>query len=265
VQNPLALSISTDQKETGLLGLRLTSKWRLEGTASADKTEQPVLGAPNLKLYQNMAGGALDYLGLSGFTSGISGSYMEGEYLGSLAFAALGSRFSQTTAAFLAKYTSGRSSLDGNIGYSRRSSSYLNDNTSGITGLFDFADQVTSRTKVAVKVSREIQNYVLNSGSEIATAVGGSVSYQATYKSAFSAGYTFSYQQFPHQGNNPVGSQRVDIQETVNLDFTYQPRRWLLIRPYANVQTRRSTFIGGHYSASIFGVYVTVATPEKRK
>ena len=73
-----------------------------------------------------------------------------------------------------------------------------------------------------------------------------------------SLGYKFAYQDYPGQGNNPVGSNRVDIQETPTMAISYQPRRWLLISPYANWLTRRSTFIGGHFSTNIIGVRVTV-------
>jgi len=89
------------------------------------------------------------------------------------------------------------------------------------------------------------------------------VNWQATYKLGVSLGYTFGYREFPNQGNNPVGSNRTDIQETANMGIDYRPQRWLTIRPYATVQTRRSTFIGGHFSQNIFGVSVTIKTPER--
>jgi hypothetical protein len=80
-----------------------------------------------------------------------------------------------------------------------------------------------------------------------------------------SVGYTFSYRDFPGQGNNPVGSKRVDIQEFATMEINYQPRRWLFIKPYMNIQTRRSTFVGGHFSSTIFGVNLTVSTPDSRR
>jgi len=120
-------------------------------------------------------------------------------------------------------------------------------------------------TTVTAKVDRKINNYVVNAGSEIDTDLGGSVLWQATYKSAFSAGYTFSYRDFPGQGNNPIGSRRVDIQEYVTFGINYQPFRWLLLRPYYNAQTRRSTFVGGHYSSTTYGLSVSVMTPDNKR
>jgi hypothetical protein len=264
VVSAVTLSLITDQKETAQVGLRLNSRWKLEGSVSADRTTQPVVGAPQLELYQNSATTALDYLGVNGLTSGLTAGYMEGEYIGS-AGTLFSPKFSQTTAGLLAKYKHFRTTFDGQIGYTRRDSDSANDNTSGFTGLIDIAQQVTPRTRVTVKADRAINNYVLNSGSEIDTDLGAGVLWQATYKSAFSLAYTFTYRDFPGQGNNPIGSKRVDIQESVTAGINYQPRRWLLIKPYYTALTRRSTFIGNHYSSTIFGVSVTVSTPDKPK
>jgi len=88
-----------------------------------------------------------------------------------------------------------------------------------------------------------------------------SINWQATYKLAGTLGYTFTYRDFPRQGNNPVGSNRVDIQEHWTLGISYKPARWLMIKPYADLLARRTTFIGGAFSSTIFGVSVTVTRP----
>lgn len=259
----LLLSLVTEQRETAQIGLKLGSDWKIEGSAYTSKTEQPVAGAPNLQLTQNSGTTSIEYLGIGGLTSGLTVGYLSGDY--SEGNGTLNPSFSQTTAGFLAKYRLSRTTLDGQVGYSRRASSNGTDNTSGFTGLFDFTHQLTPKTSFTAKIDRMINSYVLNSGSEIDTEAGASLIWQATYKLAVSPGYTFSYRDFPRQGNNPVGSDRVDIQEYMTLKIDYQPQRWLLIKPYINVQTRRSTFIGGHFSSTIFGVFVTVSTPDRRR
>jgi len=259
----LALSLVTDQRETGTLRWLLNSKWRLEGTASADRSNQPVLGAPDLELYQNQATAALDYLGINGITSGLTVGYLAGEYLGSINDSS--SRFHETQAGLTAKYEHIRSTFDGQIGYTRRVSANGFDNTSGLTGLIDFTENLTPRTSFTARVDRKINSYLATAGSEIDTDLGASLRYRATYKSSVSVGYTFSYRDFPGQGNNPVGSKRVDIQEFATMEINYQPRRWLFIKPYMNIQTRRSTFVGGHFSSTIFGVNLTVSTPDSRR
>ncbi len=263
----LQLSLVTEQRETAAIGLLLGPVWRLEGLGYTTRSDQPVFGAPNLQLTQNSGTAAVDYLGFTGLTGGLSYTYSSGDYKGSQnnVTGNLNPSFNQSTAEFFAKKEKGRATLDGKLGYSRRTSDDGLDNTSGLTGLFDVGYQATPKTRFTAKISRVINSYVVNSGSEIDTDAGGSVLWQATHRSAFSLGYTFSFRKYPRQGNNPVGSDRYDIQEAVNMGVTYQALRWLMIRPYANVQTRRSTFIGGHYSSTVYGVFVAVATSEKPK
>lgn len=259
----LALSLVTEQREAVQVGLKLSSEWKLEGSAYTSKADQPIPNAPNLQLTQTSGTTSIEYLGIGGLTSGLTAGYLSGDYSGSNGN--LNSSYSQSTAGFLANYKHNRTTFEGQIGYSRRVSSTGSDNTSGLTGLLDFKHQLTPKTSFKVKIDRTINSYFLNSGSEIDTEAGANVDWQATYKLAASLGYTFTYRDFPRQGNNPVGSDRVDIQEYATMKIDYQPQRWLLIRPYANVQTRRSTFIGGHFSSTIFGVSVTVMTPDRRK
>lgn len=163
----------------------------------------------------------------------------------------------------VAKYERARSALNGQAGYTRRASGTTSNSTSGFTGLLEFTYQLTPRTRIKAKADRAINNYVLNQSAEIDTDLGANILWQATYKTGVSLGYTFSYRDFPRQGNDPVGSLRVDIQEAVTLNIDYQPRKWLLIRPYANVQTRRSTYVGGHYSSNVYGIDVTVRFPDR--
>jgi hypothetical protein len=187
-----------------------------------------------------------------------------GDYQGS-SDPRLNPSYDQETVNFVAKFKRPRSTFNGAIGYSRRTSANSLDNTSGFTGLVDFSDQLTARTRITLKADRQINSYLVNSGSEIDSNLGGSLQWQATYKSAFTVAYTFSYLDFPGQGNNPIGSRRVDIQEYVTFGINYEPRQWLLIKPYYNAQTRRSTLVGGHFSSTVWGVNLVVSTPDKRK
>jgi hypothetical protein len=257
-----SLSLITEQKETAQIGLMLGSEWKLEGSAYASKSDQPVPNAPNLQLTQTSGTASIEYLGIGNLTSGLTAGYLSGDYSGSNAN--LNPSYSQSTAGFIANYKHYRTTFDGQIGYSRRVSANGSDNTSGWTGLLDLVHQLTPKTSYTLKIDRTINSYFLNSGSEIDTEAAVTVDWQATYRLGASLGYSFTYRNFPLQGNNPVGSDRVDIQEFANMGFNYRPQRWLMFRPYANVLTRRSTFIGGHYSSTILGVSVTV-TPYGAK
>jgi len=260
--SPLVLSIVTEQKDLAQIGVKLGSEWKLEGTAYISRANEPITEAPDLQLTQKSGSMSLEYSGIGGLTSGLTAGYASGDYNGTNG--TINPSFRQETVAFLANYKLTRTTVEGQVGYSRRTSDSNIDNTSGLTGVIDFKQQLTPKTSVTAKIERTINSYFLNSGSEIDTDASVGVNWQATYKVAVSAGYTFTYRNFPGQGNNPVGSDRVDIQEDANMAIIYTPERWLMIKPYANVETRRSTFIGGHYSSTVYGVSFTV-TPYKLK
>jgi Putative beta-barrel porin 2 len=250
------LSVLTEQRETAQIGVKLGSDWKIEASGYTSKDDEPIALAPNLQLTQNSGTASLEYFGFGGLTSGLTATYLSGDYRNTNGTG--NPSFDQTTAGLLAKYKLSRTTFDGQLGYSRRNSATGTDNTSGLTGLFDWKQQLTPKTSFTAKIDRMINSYFLNSGSEIDTEAGASIDWQATYKLGVAVGYTFTYRFFPGQGNNPVGSDRTDIQELATMTINYQPQRWLQIKPYANVTTRRSTFIGGHFSQNIFGVSVIV-------
>jgi len=254
----LTLSLVTVQKEMVQSGLKLGSEWRLEGSAYTSQSDEPIQNAPNLQLTETSLTTSIKYLGIDRFTSGLTAGYSSGDYSGSNNYSYLNPSYRQSTAGLLTDYKSIRTTFEGQIGYTRRVSATGSDNTSGLTGAFSFTQQLTPKTSFTGKIDRVIDSYLLNAGSEIETDAGADLHWQTTFKLAVSLGYKFMYEDYPGQGNNPVGSNRVDIQETTTMSISYQPRRWLLIGPYANWQTRRSTFIGAHYSANIIGVHVTV-------
>jgi hypothetical protein len=256
------LAVSTQQRESAQVGLKLNSEWKLVVSGYASKDDEPIAVAPNLELKQYSGTTSILYSGSGPLTSGLTATFLTGDYSGTNG--TLNPSFNQTTAGLLATYEVRRTTFTGQVGYSRRTSSTGSDDTSGLTGLFDLKYKLTPKTNVRVKIDRQINSYFLNTGSEIDTDAGVGLDWQATYKLAVSAAYTFSYGFFPGQGNNPVGSDRTDIQELAVLAINYQPQRWLQIKPYANVTTRRSTFIGGHFSQNAVGVSIVV-TPYKSK
>ena len=254
-----ALSLVTEQKETAQIGLKVNPNWKIVGLASTSKSDQPIPGAPSLQLTQSSGTMSIEYLGIGNLTSGLTAGYLSGDYSG--ASGTMNPSYTQSTAGFLANYKHYRTLFEGQVGYTRRASDTGTDNTSGFTGLFDLVHQLTPKTSLTAKIDRTINSYFLNSSSEIDTEAGISINWQATYKLAGSLGYTFTYRDFPRQGNNPVGSNRVDIQEHWTLGISYKPARWLMIKPYADLLARRTTFIGGAFSSTIFGVSVTVTRP----
>ena len=205
----LGLSLLTQQIETLQVGLKLSSDWKIAGLASTSEGDEPVAGAPNLQLKQTSGSASIDYVGIGGLTTGLTAGYSTGDYTGAIGTA--NPTYSQSSAGLLASYRLTRMTFDGDIGYSRRTSDTGTDSTSGVTGLLDLKYQLTPKTSYTVKIDRTINSYYLNASSEIDTDAGASVSWQATYKLTVSAGYTFSYRDFPGQGNDPPNSNRQDF------------------------------------------------------
>jgi hypothetical protein len=144
------------------------------------------------------------------------------------------------------------------VGYTRRTSPDAIDAISGITGALDYKNQLTGKTSVDLTLSRQINAYVANGGSVISDVAGLNVNWQATYKINVIAGYNWTYYDLPGQGNNPVGSDRHDYLQYASLVVDYAVLRWLELKPYANVLTRRSNLIGGDFNATVYGIFVTL-------
>jgi hypothetical protein len=246
------ISLMTDQKETAQIGWQFIPDWRVQGTGYYHTVDQPLVGSPDLKLAETSGQLAFQYLGRAGLVAGISGTYANGHYTGSVANA--NPDYRQETLEFVANYqATGSSSFAGQAGYTRRTSSALVDNTSGPTGRLTYKNQLTPKTSVNVSVQRDIISYITNSGSESNTSVSTGVTWQATYRLGVNANYVYTRSLLPNQGNTP-GTNRVDHLQFVNLKIDYQPLRWLWIQPYVNVQTRSSNFTGAAFNASVYGV-----------
>jgi hypothetical protein len=261
----LGLTIATSQTETAEIGLKLGSEWKVEGTATNNRTDEPIPQAPDLRSTQTAGTTSLEYLGYGGLTSGLTVGYSSGDY--SSFNQAQDSSYTQRTAGLLASYKLSHTTFDGQIGYSSRSSGTGIDNASGLTGSLDFKDQLTPKTSFAVKIDRVINSYLPSLGSEIDTDAGVTANWQATYKVAVAVGYTFTYRDYP-SGELPgyaPSAHRVDYQQYATLGITYQPVRWLMIGPYANVQTRDSNVRGGDFNATVFGITLTASTPAPGK
>jgi Putative beta-barrel porin 2 len=267
------LSVQTQQREEALVGLRVSSQWRLEADGYTSKLDEPIPQAPNLSLTESSGQLSVKYTGVTRLTSGLYAGYLKGSYAGinpggidvGGITVVTDSDYHQYSGGFAATYLSPRSTFEGQLGYSRRTSATGTDDTSGLTGNLVLKEQLTYKTTLAFEAGRAIQSYVLTSGSEIDSSLGISAEWQATHKLRVSLGYKYIYRDYPGQGNNPIGSERVDIQNAARLEINYQPREWLSIRPYANFQWRISNYIGGEFNANIFGVAFTVHTRNPKK
>jgi hypothetical protein len=230
--------------------------FRFETTGYYRIVDEPLLDTPNLKLKETSGLVALKFLGRAAVTSGLSASYVSGDYTGGTITA--NPSYQQDNVDLTTNYqVSGRSSLTGEIGYSRRKSSTGSNDVSGVTGQLSFRDQLTGKSSVEVLLSRAINSYIANTGSEIDSVGTLNLNWQATYKLGVAVGYTYTNRELPNQGNAPA-TDRTDHLEFASLKIDYEPYRWLIIKPYANIQTRKSDIVGANFNATVYGIYVTI-------
>jgi hypothetical protein len=251
------LSVSTEEREQGGLGLQVQTRWRIEGSAYTRDVTWPLPGEPNLKLNESEGQLAVKYLGTAALTSGVSVAYISGNYSGA-SDPSLNPPYEQKTAALGAVYAGGRSNFTGQIGYSSRTSSGIDsaiNDVSGVTGSLNYTNQLTGKTSVIWTAARLINSYITESGSEIDTTTGLTLRWQATYKIGANLGYSYIYSQFPDQGTN--GSTRLDHVQLATLRIGYDVLRWLSIKPYASYQLRQSNLAGANFNASVVGVDLT--------
>jgi len=256
----LTLSVVTQQRENVNFDYKLSPRWTLQGKTGIGTSSEPVANSPDLELKENTYSTTLKYVGIGRLTSGVSAGYGTGRYSGSTT--ANNPSFSQSQAGLVASFVSPRTIYDGELGYSRRSSSAGTDSTAGVTGLIDFTYRLTPKTAYRLAVSRSIKSYVVNSASELDTDFSAGLGWKATVKLSLALDYTFSYRQYPGQGVE-AGTNRTDHRQQANLGIVYTPQPWVLIRPYANIQTSHSNLTTRDSNSTVFGISITVMTSDE--
>lgn len=256
--------VQTEQHESGKIDFAFLPDWRIEGRGNYRTVDQVFLDLPSVDLTETSGFGELDYVGRAGLTAGLSGGYIDGNYTGPTA--ALNPSYRQTTLALTGIFVpTGRSTINGALGYSDRKSTSEINTISGFTGEIDYKNQLTGKTSVQAQLSRAIVSYVANSSSEIDTTAVVSAHWQATYKLGVVAGYSWTNRNLPGQGDAPIGSNRDDHAQYATINLDYEVLRWLSIKPYINYQTRKSDYVGANFNASIVGVSFTGVWEDRRQ
>jgi hypothetical protein len=257
------LNITTEQREEAGLGVQFLPAWRAEASGYTSDTHWPLPGEPNVRLRESEGDLVLKYLGTAAVTSGVKVAYLAGTYSGNTD-EELNSSYRQWGAGILANYVSGHSTLTADVSYTDRTSSGQQSalNTiSGVTAELNYFNQLTGKTSLTTKLSRAFNPYYTNQGSSIDNIASATFSWQATFRIKVDATYAYDYIQYPGQGNNPIGSDRLDHLQTASLEVDYHPWPWLSLKPYAGYETRTSNFLGGNFDASTYGVKLTLTLP----
>lgn len=255
LQKQQQLVLETEQREAAAVNFLLNPDWRIETSAYDRTVDAPLPGATGLNLRETSGTAVLRYLRNAKLTGGVGVNYLTGEY-GDV-IADIPPTYHQSSVFLTASYAvTGHATADAQLGYTRRASSFGADKLSGLTGSLDYKRSLTGKTSVNVFINRLETSNITSSGSEIDSVAGALVSWQATYKLGVSGGYTFTKRFLPDQGLVP-GTNRIDHLQSAILNINYQWLRWLIIKPYANVQTRSSDAAGNGFNATVFGIMVT--------
>ncbi len=253
------LSLQTDQNEHFIGNFHISPEWTLQGGATDSRSDSPRPGLPNLSLTENSGMAALKYGGVAGLQFGIAGQYSTGSYSGDITN--LDPNYHETAEQLVATYTvSPQSTFDFAIGDSKRSSVNGLDNLSGVTGHLSLQRALTGKTSIKLQISRAINSYITDTGSEIDTTGSAQLTYEATRKITVNANYSYTYSDLPNQGL--LASDRIDHFQTTEVTIDYQITKWLDFQPYCRFQTRTSDLPGAQYSADIYGIRAHVNWPD---
>ena len=247
------LSMQTEQRESARISYLFQPHWRLDFNGYTHTALEPLVTASNLKLTESEGDMTLEYLGISHLSGGVNAGYLSGAY-SDVSAAQFAPDYHQVYGGLVANYeVSGHSNLGAQIGYSDRVSQAAVNSVSGYTGEIIYRNQITGKTSLSVSASRLINVYLANAGSEIDTVGNVNVTWQATIKTGFTLGYQYTYRDMPDQGEG-LGVTRIDHEQDISVNVQWQPRQWLTIRPYADIQVRHSDLVGARYNASIYGL-----------
>src|SRR5258707_7595815 len=262
------LFLQTEQRETASANFRFNSDWRIEGIGYTRQLDLPQLLAPNLQLTESSGQVTLKYTGISRTTAGAMAAYATGNYdnTGLLSsVAGFAPKYHQTTFGLISTYSvSGLTSLEGQLGYTRRVTPNPAADESGVTGDLHYKRSLTAKTSIDLEFSRQLLSYISGVGSELDSIANLQVRWEATYKVAVMAWYTYIYRQLPNQGF-VAGTNRLDHLQSTTLLVDYTVRPWLSLRPYVRYETRSSNYPDGDFTGAAIGLNFTVQWRRGRR
>jgi Putative beta-barrel porin 2 len=259
------LEIQVDRVATAIVRFLLSPQWRFDVSPRWHDLDSPLPGYPGFGLHETFGSGTLNYLGISKLTAGVRFEYGDGTYHGIVG----ATQYHQGTAGLTAEYAvTGFSSFNGQVGYTKRNSSFVNPAdatvpevgggaagvTSALTGTLGFHRQLSVKTSLDLRVFREVDSYVAGANSEIGT--GGSVAaiWSPDVKFDFSVRYQMETESI--QGDLAAFNvtDRTDHVRSAGLDVRYHILRWLTLRPYYSRDQRTSNYLLANYTMNQEGL-----------
>jgi hypothetical protein len=256
------LVLQTEQREVGKVRLQFLPDWRTAVTGMTRTVDQPQVNEPNLSVKETSGRWDLEYVGTAGVTAGVTGSYLHGSFSGTQGLFAPTYR-QRSGGLTVTDDFSGRSTLRGEVGYTKRTSDAGGDNISGLTGDVDYRINLTGKTTAEFELSRLINVFLATTDAEIDNVAALRLNWQATNKIAVNLQYNYTHRNLPDQGTNPPGSDRTDSINLGQITVTYRALSWLVLQPYFQYQSLASgTAPGNDFNAKSYGVQFTLQWQE---
>ncbi len=266
------LLIETENIATASANLAITPVWRLESSLRDRNLNSPRPGALNLDLHEDTWHEGIRYLGVANLSAGLETEYLWGRF--NHDFVDAQPTYHQWTTQVAANYkVTGLTTFSGTAGYTRRSS-FGGSDASGFTGSIGYQHFVTGRTEITANLSRAVNSYVSNAGSEVDSTAAVGATYHITYKTSITGAYAWTQNKFPGGTAFVVagadgalvtqgGLDRTDRVQIATLELHYQMLHWLAVRVYGRYQTRSSNLAEVQYNANAYGIELQARLPQK--
>ena len=248
------LEIDTERNIVGKFNALINPNWRVETTLRSYNLEAPLQLYPDYIERDTEEDVGVKYLGTANLTYGLMFGRVQGKFENAPNVAP----YTQSNVNLNLQYVvSALTSLNGAVGYTHRDQGGGLDSVSAVTGDIAYNRQLTAKTSVKLEVVRAVNSYVAAGGSEIDSTGTAAVTWQATYKLAVAAGYSYTHSTFIGQAiAGAVANDRVDNSPSAQVDINYQFFRRLLVHAYYHQQDRHSNLAEVTYSDSVEGIEI---------
>jgi hypothetical protein len=265
------LEINTDRSAIGTARILIAPEWRFSLQPKWHELDSPLPDYPNFGLHETYGTATLEYLGVAKLAAGLLLQYGDGTFHDIVD----ATRYHQTSEQLTANYAvTGLSSFNGQVGFTQRNSSYVYPEqavgaagggaggaagkTSTLTGSLGLHRQISVKTSVDLKILREVDSFVAGANPEITT--GGDLGIKWDPDVKFSVALHYRYTLAKIEGNIVTNGfvNRTDHPQVGTLDVFYKARPWLTFRPYFERDQRTSNYALANYTATIYGIELTV-------
>jgi hypothetical protein len=263
------LELQTEKIGNGTVRIHVTPRWRLDLQPTWHQLESPLQEFPDFGFRESGGSVSINYVGIKKLVAGLRESYISGSYHGIVA----ATKYHQTTTELTAHYAvSGFSSFDGQVGYTRRTSSLANPDVtlgpgaglgeflgtiSSYTYSLGFHRQLSVKTGVSLLAFRTVDSYVAGANSQISTGGEANVKWEPDVRFSVSLRYRMVKQSIEGAlaiSNFQVRTDRYRVSE---LDIEYRALKWLTLRPYVQREIRASNIHEASYNSTIVGIDLT--------